>query len=231
MHWRHRDSACLNKHSMNRDLGRISSNLLPIFVRGEPYFPYGAGNDANQQTHKHAGSRVGSVHSLRHVGRSPTHLPLCALCLLPAGPIFTRLGSGHRQYRPHVASRGHPYGFGCWGHLEAQVVIYWNLESDIYGTIRLSRGTKEWADVACSLFARHDSWCSARLAGRISPHSHYAHTHTHIPSFVISLITSHRHGLPSLVFAPKTASRAFADKPRIPVPRAVSVYRHSVHIA
>ncbi|KAH9025686.1 hypothetical protein EDB83DRAFT_2426095 [Lactarius deliciosus] len=159
--------------------------------------------------HSHAGSRVGFVLSLRHARLASIHFSLCALFLLPAGPLFTRLGSGHRQYRPRDATRGHPYGFGRWGHLEAQVVIYWNWESDFKGTIRPPIGMNEWVDVARGLFACHDS-------GSHSPISYPLYTHT--PSLIISLVTSHCHGAPPLIFAPNTAPKALVDKPRVHAP-------------
>ncbi|KAH9025685.1 hypothetical protein EDB83DRAFT_1933570 [Lactarius deliciosus] len=112
----------------------FQDDLVPIFVRGgEPCFLYGVGIDANEQTR----SYMGSVLSLRRACLSSIHLHPFTWCLLPYGPLFARLGDGHRQYWSHVPRRGHPYGFGCWGHLEAQIVTYsifsthWNWESDL----------------------------------------------------------------------------------------------------
>ncbi len=96
------------------DLAPVFGYSVKRFVRGgEPCFPCGVDTDANEQTRSRVGSRVGSVLSLRHARPSYIHLPHFTLCLLGAGPLFTRLGSGYRQYRPRIAPCSHHYGFGC----------------------------------------------------------------------------------------------------------------------
>jgi hypothetical protein len=71
-------------------------------------FPCGAGIDDNEQRR----SRVGSVRSMQRACPSSIHLPSFPLRLLRAGPLFTRLGSGHRQHRPRIACCDHLYGLG-----------------------------------------------------------------------------------------------------------------------
>jgi hypothetical protein len=126
-------SAC-----MTRDLGRIgngSSELiwrLPLAIprcisleevsTPIPCCP-GAGIYGNGQTR----SRVGTGLTLRYTRLSSVHLPPFTLCLLPAGPLFTRLGSGHRQYRPHIAHCDHIYGFGCESHVGAQLLVTYSI--------------------------------------------------------------------------------------------------------
>ncbi|KAI9437974.1 hypothetical protein H4582DRAFT_2057483 [Lactarius indigo] len=142
------------------------------------------------------------------------------------------LGSGHPQYRPRNTPRGHLDGFGCWSHLETQVVELG------YGTSCETSGEQPdcpwerkngWCLVTwlltLTLLLRHERYPNPAL----SAIDHIAFPHllssiqTHTPSLIISPVTLHRHGSPPLIFATKTPLRALADKPRVPAPRAMYV--------
>lgn len=89
-------------------------------------------------------SRVDPGLALQDARLSPIHLPLFTLCLPAACPLFTRLGSDHRQYRVHIAYRDHLYGFGCESHVRAQLLTYL-VE---IGTANLILSDKSWGTTA-----------------------------------------------------------------------------------
>ena len=80
----------------------------------------GASIDGNEQLR----SRVGFVLPPQHAFPPSVHIPPFTLHFLRAGPLSTRLGSGHRQRQPRIACCDYLYGFGRESHGGAHSVTY-----------------------------------------------------------------------------------------------------------
>ena len=61
----------------------------------------------NKQSHSRVGTGSWTGLSLGHARLSSIHLSRFTWCLLAAGPLFTSMGNGHRQYRAHIAHCDH----------------------------------------------------------------------------------------------------------------------------